>query len=76
MRKQYRYTVEDTTYQHILYLFHDGKLIEKKVITDNKQLPNEIKRLEADGYTRGYTLKTVECVRKYYEEVRTNLIER
>lgn len=73
MKKQYRYK-DYSVWQRVLYIYHDGELVKKKVMLED-ELYAELEKLEADGYTMGYTLKDVATARKVYKKMSDNLIE-
>lgn len=74
MKRQYDYYETRWPYYEVK-LYHDG--IE--VGTERKSLhtiDEYLERLENEGYTRGYTEEDVEKVRKHWEYIYENRIER
>ena len=70
--KQYRYS--DATFgKHNLYVYNDGVLAGIKPCYTN-ELNYEIDRLEAMGYTYGYTKDEIEEARNTYERMLENAI--
>ena len=73
MKKQYRCVV-DTWPTSCLDVYHDGKLIHsQRYYFDN--LDEVTDKLEAEGYTYGYTKEEVEEAKKKYEKMLKNIIE-
>ena len=74
MKKQYDYYETHWPYYEVV-LYHDGSqvAVERK---DLVTVYEYLKQLEIDGYTRGYTEETVEEIRKHWEHVYENRIEK
>lgn len=73
MKKQYRYSDENLFYRAFLYIYHDGILVDTKRYWSD-ELYEEIKKLEQDGYTYGYTKEEVEEAKQQYENMLENVI--
>ena len=73
MRKQYNYA--DYIFgKKILYIYHDGKLVETKELWIDDFF-DEVDKLEYDGYVLGYTKELVEEAKRQYERMLANIIE-
>lgn len=73
MRKQYRY--RDWTFgKKCLYIYHDGKFIERKELWIDDFL-DEQERLEDEGYTYGFLDGEVKEAKERYEYMLANIIE-
>lgn len=73
MKKQYTY-YEISNFIYMIELYHDGKLVEQHKVWLSDTAKEE-SRLEAQGYTYGYTKEEVEEARQRYEEIFKNRIE-
>lgn len=73
MKKQFRYREYDW-YRCICYLYHDGKLIDKKII-DASELSDYVDILKIQGYTKGFVKDEVEEAEKIYKNKLENIIE-
>lgn len=73
MKKQYRYN--DYTFgKKRLYIYHDGKFVERKELWIDDFL-DEQERLEDEGYTYGFLDGEVEEAKQRYEHMLANMIE-
>ena len=73
MKLQYR-QIDIGGFKYRITLYHDGKFVEKRDVWLD-DLEDEIDKLEARGYTFGYTKEEVEFARKLYESKLSNIIE-
>lgn len=71
MKLQYNYIISGVSCY--FYLFHNGELYDAYRIWID-EAPNNIDRLEAAGYIRGYTKKDIENQKKKYEDMLDNII--
>lgn len=74
MRRQYTFHAYTWGF-YIIELYHDGVMIQA-IKKDRADAEGYIDRLEARGYTFGYTDKDIEEARKKYEHMLENRIER
>lgn len=74
MRKQYTFHAY-TWGCYVIELYHDG-VMTHEIKKDKADMNRYIDRLEAQGYTFGYTDKDIEEARKKYEHIYANRIER
>ena len=74
MRKQYIFH-EYAWGRYVIELYHDG-VLEQTIKKDKADVNRYLDRLEAHGYTFGYTDKDIEEARKKYEYIYANRIER
>lgn len=74
MRKQYTFH-EYAWGCYVIELYHDG-VMTQAIKKDRADVNRYIDRLEARGYTFGYTDKDIEEARKRYEQVLENRIKR
>lgn len=72
MKLQYRYILKKNSCY--FYLFTNGELYDSYRVWADEASDN-IDRLEAAGYTLGYTKKDVENQKKKYENMLDNIIE-
>lgn len=73
MKKQYRYN--DCTFgKKCLYIYHDGKIVERKELWINDFL-DEQERLKDEGYTYGYLNEEVKEAKQRYKRMLKNIIE-
>ena len=74
MKKQYTFH-EYAWGCYVIELYHDGVMIQT-IKKDKADMTRYIDRLEAHGYTFGYTDKDIEEAQKKYEHMLENKIER
>lgn len=74
MKKQYTFH-EYAWGCYVIELYHDGVMIQT-IKKDKADMNRYIDRLEAHGYTFGYTDKDIEEAQKKYEHMLENKIER
>lgn len=74
MRKQYTFHAYPWGF-YVIELYHDG-VITQVIKKDRAYTSGYIDKLEAQGYTFGYTDKDIEEARKKYEHMLENKIER
>ena len=74
MRKQYTFHAYAWGF-YVIELYHDG-VMTQAIKKDKADAEGYIDRLEAQGYTFGYTDKDIEEARKKYEHMLENRIER
>lgn len=73
MKKQFKR--QDWTFgKSIVYVYHDGELVDSKNLW-NDECEAEIDKLEENGYTYGYTKDEVEAAKRRYERMLKNIIE-
>ena len=73
MKKQYRYNA-GCFGKYYLYIYNDGKLIEKKILWGD-EFDEEVDKLIDDGYTYGFTNDEVENAKQKYERMLLNVID-
>ena len=73
MKKQYRKAYAGLNVY--IYIYHDGKLAEKRKLWQGDDALNEIADLEKDGYTYGYHKSEIEEAKERYEHMLANMIE-
>ena len=72
MKLQYR-QIDIGGFKYKITLYHDGKVVDKRYVWID-DLEDEVDKLEAQGYTFGYTKEEVERARKLYEDKLNNII--
>ena len=74
MKKQYRIVERHWPYYNLI-LYHDGVEVATR---DSNQMTIGVDtdKLEEEGYTYGYTEEEIEKIRKKYERMLENRIER
>lgn len=72
-KKQYRYNA-GCFGKYYLYIYNDGKLIEKKILWGD-EFDEEVDRLIEEGYTYGFTNDEVENAKQKYERMLLNVID-
>ena len=72
MKLQYRY-IDIGTFKRRIFLYHDGELVEKRDVWID-ELEGETDKLEAQGYSYGYTKEEVEYARELYESKLSRII--
>lgn len=72
MKKQYRY-YETTSFKYDIELYHNGSFLDIREVWFDA-LNDEIDKLEAQGYTYGYTEYEVEQTKQHYEKMLENII--
>ena len=66
--------MDNTGFKRYFYLYHDGEFKKSYSIWED-EISDEIDKLEAEGYTLGYTIYEVEEAKLQYEKMLKNLIK-
>ena len=72
IKLQYR-CVDIGKLKYRIFLYHDGEFVEKRDVWID-ELEEETDRLEAQGYSYGYTKEEVEDARELYESKLSRII--